>query len=395
MDALALYRLPAVAMLLSGVLFGHVMSQYTNYVTSPKRDNIWMRTAIMSIVVLSGVTVVLQIIPFLSAETEEQSSFEVLFRCWAHAPMAAITATVAGTVQLIYGWRIRLLTKNEIIFVLVSLLSILQWLAGISVTVIESMGITEPYAVEASRLSWYGLSILADSAITASLCTFLLRHRSQFASTNATLDRITKMSIQTGSLTTAATLIFGCLYLAYPTMGFSALNFCLSSLYTTSLLTTLLARDSWKATLSADVEADGFRVLEVHSTSTGIFPAHHPLQDFAAHLWGKLKFNSESWDRSHPSHQDHLSSFSPRRSSCVKSALKRFSLTSTNYDAPSSKRSGPEFQYSPSDRGSSVDYSDGSVWSESRRPSVAVPNASTLTLPRVHFPARQPSTKTM
>jgi len=94
---------------------------------------------------------------------------------------------------------------------------------------------------------WLVASVLADALITASLYVSLTRRRTGFQSTDAIINRIIRLAIQTGLLTVVFALVETTIFLVIPnTTANFAVDFPLSKLYSNALLSTLNARMNWR-----------------------------------------------------------------------------------------------------------------------------------------------------
>ncbi|TFY79940.1 hypothetical protein EWM64_g4070 [Hericium alpestre] len=100
---------------------------------------------------------------------------------------------------------------------------------------------------------WLMSSAVCDVLITSILVFHLRRHKSGFSHTDDIVDRVIRLTIQTGLLTSIVAIIDVVLYLGVPKaalhLGF---NMPLCKLYTNSLLSSLNARSGWALNSNSD-----------------------------------------------------------------------------------------------------------------------------------------------
>ncbi|KAH6917768.1 hypothetical protein BKA70DRAFT_1245225 [Coprinopsis sp. MPI-PUGE-AT-0042] len=196
-----------------------------------------------------------------------------------------VFAAIIGTsVQLFFAWRTRILTQrwnyiSMVIVVLITLTALTSGVAGI-MTAWKVSGHARFSGFQKFRVSSMVLdgktpslnhNISPRSApgylqrrlrclITMVLVTALQKQKTGFKRTDLVIDRVIRLTVQTGLLTMVAHLLF---------------NYPLSKIYTTSLLSTLTARrvDIHGANLETDEDAN------YHST---------PIQDWRHSLQATL-----------------------------------------------------------------------------------------------------------
>ncbi|GLB38356.1 hypothetical protein LshimejAT787_0502210 [Lyophyllum shimeji] len=93
---------------------------------------------------------------------------------------------------------------------------------------------------------WLVSASFADMIITSSLVIYLRRHRTGFKRTDTHIDRIIRLTVQTGLITAVWAFVDLMVYLLNPTGLHLIFNFPLSKLYTNSLMSSLNARTFWQ-----------------------------------------------------------------------------------------------------------------------------------------------------
>ncbi|KAI6042194.1 hypothetical protein EDC04DRAFT_2601004 [Pisolithus marmoratus] len=156
---------------------------------------------------------------------------------------AATTGAVSVAVQHFFTWRVYVLTKNVFVVAAIVLYSLAN-LAGslgaaISLAVNPDVFLVPDLQTEVTI--WLVGAVLADTIIAVSLVWHLGRHKHLYPALTSTINRILRMTVQTGLLTTIVAIINLASYLAN-SMG----TMMLSKLYTNCMLSTLNARGACK-----------------------------------------------------------------------------------------------------------------------------------------------------
>jgi len=164
-------------------------------------------------------------------------------------PFPATIAITAFIVQCFFGWRIQVISGNQkMISILIYSLSTVQLLGGIGAA-IGGMILKEFmlfHKITAISLVWLLGSLLTDVVITCALVWYLHNGRTGISATDDTIDRLIRMTVQTGLLTTSCALVVVITHTAFKTsLIFMAFNLPLPKLYTISLLSTLNSRQGW------------------------------------------------------------------------------------------------------------------------------------------------------
>ncbi|KAF7985699.1 hypothetical protein HWV62_2272 [Athelia sp. TMB] len=105
----------------------------------------------------------------------------------------ALTAIIAGCVQLFYAWRILLLTKYRSITILVVLSTITAIIAGIDTAVLgqrHPLFSDWPGKFHIEFGTWLGASLLADLVIAATLLRFLWKRKTGDVAMDHVVNRI-------------------------------------------------------------------------------------------------------------------------------------------------------------------------------------------------------------
>jgi len=167
---------------------------------------------------------------------------------WAIVTDPTLTGIIAMTVQFFFAWRIYALTKSLIMTSIVVALAITGAVSAIITT--HRAVITPEFAkfqeFNGTVSIWLGSAAAADIVITCTLVWYLRSHRTGFKGSDMIVDRIIRITMQTGLLTSITAIINIVLFVSDPTGTHFLVNLPLCKLYSNSLFSTLNARGSWK-----------------------------------------------------------------------------------------------------------------------------------------------------
>ncbi|KIK90928.1 hypothetical protein PAXRUDRAFT_831253 [Paxillus rubicundulus Ve08.2h10] len=162
-----------------------------------------------------------------------------------------LTVLISSPVQAFIAWRVRVMSGSRLIPSIVCFFAFTAFVGGIATTV--SVTIINEYArfhqFNGAVITWLASSAAGDIVITISLVLSLWRQRTGFAVTDDLINRLIRLTVQTGLITAlSATADVTIFLIAKNTTLNYIWDFALSKLYSNSLLSTLNARGGWKAT---------------------------------------------------------------------------------------------------------------------------------------------------
>ncbi|KAJ3754166.1 hypothetical protein EV360DRAFT_73918 [Lentinula raphanica] len=265
----SLYGPIFIGAFLNAILYG-VLS-----VQNSSRDARWIKVLVVFVLIAETISFVLDF----------GVVWEPLVQNYGSPRIFEITPT-NPMVTLFQGWRIRKLTKSNIVLVPIALTALASLTAGFATTILIAFhpGWTQIGMFEFGFLSWLVASALCDVVIALSLSWFVLRNKSAFSSTNSVLNRIMLLTLQTGSITAVAAIADVFTFTLSPdkTLEF-VWAYSLSKLYSNTLLSMLNARVEWNKVLEqpsnrTQSEVTFYHVepnLEAHNEkpATVVFPA--------------------------------------------------------------------------------------------------------------------------
>ncbi|KAF8157414.1 hypothetical protein K438DRAFT_1986533 [Mycena galopus ATCC 62051] len=158
---------------------------------------------------------------------------------------AVLTVLVSTPVQLFIAWRVRVVTRAYILPTMIFILAMVSFGGGIATTTIVTLhpDFASFGHFRAEVITWLVSSTACDVVLTASLVYSLWTRKTNMISTDSYINKIIRLSVQTGFITAAAALLDMVLYLTLPNSSVNFIfDFALSKLYTNALISTLNAR---------------------------------------------------------------------------------------------------------------------------------------------------------
>ncbi|ETW75679.1 hypothetical protein HETIRDRAFT_106358 [Heterobasidion irregulare TC 32-1] len=196
-------------------------------------------------------------------------------------PIAALQGLIALAVQTFFAWRIQVLTHSTWIVAGIVSLSVISCrecaarptslrsfpFAATAIFLVAAILVPSP-TVSAAQIfrpvviTWLVASAAADTLISGVLVTYLRRHRTGFPDTDDVVNKLIRLTVQTGAITSIWAIADLAVYLGDPTAHHLIFNLALAKLYSNSLLSSLNARDGWKYTsaLGASSSSGGARI---------------------------------------------------------------------------------------------------------------------------------------
>ncbi|KAF9454684.1 hypothetical protein P691DRAFT_770220 [Macrolepiota fuliginosa MF-IS2] len=209
-------------------LYGISVTQTYLYLTSSKSDRWFIKYFVYFLFIADTVHTAFTLIYIYDSLIKNFGNVGHLQTAdWIFATDPALTGIIGGTVQAFFAWRVNVLTHNIFLSLLILLCSVVSL--------------------------WLGSSCAADVVITSTMVLYLRKHRTGFSQTDHQIDRIIRVTMHTGLATALWALIDLLLYLSSPSGKHLFFNFCLSKLYTNSLMSSLNSRGGWR--YSDDSEA--------------------------------------------------------------------------------------------------------------------------------------------
>ncbi|VDC00698.1 unnamed protein product [Peniophora sp. CBMAI 1063] len=236
-----------IGTILNVLLYGISLTQTFFYVSTFKQDR-WILKALVFVIfvadTMNSVFDVVYIYDALVLHYDDPAA--IATANWVFATDPAMGSLIASMVQVFFAWRVKVLTGNVWVAILLYLGAVISGLGGVAVSI--AIGIVpnwlEFQRFEAPVIVWLVTSALVDTTITGFLTYHLRKHRTGFQRTDDVLSKIIRLTVQTGLITSVWAIVDLAVFLAIPTGLHLIFNFPLAKLYSNSLLSSLNARSS-------------------------------------------------------------------------------------------------------------------------------------------------------
>ncbi|KAH6917755.1 hypothetical protein BKA70DRAFT_1553970 [Coprinopsis sp. MPI-PUGE-AT-0042] len=236
--------------MLNVLLLGIMITQVYIYYTTYKRDAVWIKVFVGYLLVADLVNTALCYANIYQSLIVNFGDFDKLFHAdWVFATEPATTAIISTSVQLFFAWRTHILTRrwkyvSRVLVGVIILTALTSGVAGIltgwEVGRYPNFGEFQKFYQTVS--TWLAASAACDALITMVLVIALRKQRTGFKRTDFVIDRVIKLTMQTGMLTMVVAAL-DLVFFLQSTSGLHLLfNYPLSKLYTNSLLSSLNAR---------------------------------------------------------------------------------------------------------------------------------------------------------
>ncbi|KAJ7624568.1 hypothetical protein FB45DRAFT_1060836 [Roridomyces roridus] len=239
-----------IGVLLSTALFGVFAVQMLAYFQGFKKDSPWIRYFVLYIFIAEVANLIFEIGIIYEPLIIRYGSPEALVTSPRLLPADAVSiVSVSTPIQFFTAWRISVITGSFILPSLICLLSVVSFDGAVFVT---SFTVIRPDFQQFQSFSdvvavWLFSSAICDILIAVILTYSLWTRKTGSSAVDGQINRIIRLSVQTGSITAAAALLDVILFLSFPTTTAQFIpDFTLSKLYSISLLSTLNARTRGK-----------------------------------------------------------------------------------------------------------------------------------------------------
>ncbi|ETW76926.1 hypothetical protein HETIRDRAFT_446619 [Heterobasidion irregulare TC 32-1] len=232
------------------ILYGIFLAQTFVYFQTYKRDRMWIKIVVALLIVVETSNSVLPI----------SYSYDRLVNNFGNMPAAGVSTwlntmnpmtigIIATMVQLFYAWRVKVLTGRRWWMIAVIVPSIISCTGATVLSIVNLVDQSSITAVARYRpivIVWLASSALTDTIISVILVSYLRHRRTGFSSTDDTVNKIIRLTVQTGLLTSLFAILDLTLYLSLQTAHHVMINLPLAKLYTNSLMSSLNSRQGWQ-----------------------------------------------------------------------------------------------------------------------------------------------------
>ncbi|KIM55390.1 hypothetical protein SCLCIDRAFT_30436 [Scleroderma citrinum Foug A] len=225
------------------LLYGIMVTQMYLYYSTYKSDHLWVKLFVAFLFLADTVNTLFDFVYI----------YQSLVNHFVFATDPVMTGIISGSVQLFFAWRIYVLTKNWLVVLAVVLLSVAGFLGSVGATIgVRIVPVFVQFQkFEVIVIIWLAGEACADVIITTALVLHLRNQKSGFPPTDDVIDRVIRLTMQTGLLTSLWATTDLVLYLTLTSGLHLLFNVPLAKLYTNSLMSSLNARGGWNRILSS------------------------------------------------------------------------------------------------------------------------------------------------
>lgn len=269
-----------IGLVINIFLHGLATTQVYLYLTIYKKDRFWLKSLIVVLYLVDTFNCVVSIYYIYDAlVTNFGDEANLASGSWAFVAGTASTGAVSVAVQHFFAWRVYMLTNNVFIVMAIVLCSLanLAGSLGVSVSLAVNPGDFRRSNLQIEVTVWLVGAVLADAIIAVSLVWHLGRHKHLYPALNSTINRLLRMTVQTGVVTTIVAIIDLACYLTDSLNTYMTFSLTVSKLYVNCMLSTLNARGTWRYDGSSEDEISHVRsshpeviVFQARSTQPGV-----------------------------------------------------------------------------------------------------------------------------
>ncbi|KAI0712519.1 hypothetical protein C8Q76DRAFT_488332 [Earliella scabrosa] len=230
-------------------LYGIMITQTYLYFNVYRRDKTWMKLLVFLLFFCDTLNCCFDIAFVYIPLVNNFGNNDAITRAtWIFATDPFMTAFIAALVQLFFAWRVKVLTSNMFAVCVIVFCSIAQLCGGLGTSIAVGMipEFTQFQRFQVIVIVWLAFSAVADTLITAALVWHLRKNKTGMVFTDDIINKIIRLTVQTGLITALCAIIDLVLFLASPTGLHLIFNLPLSKLYTNSLMSSLNSRQGWQ-----------------------------------------------------------------------------------------------------------------------------------------------------
>ncbi|KAL1708843.1 hypothetical protein EV121DRAFT_287095 [Schizophyllum commune] len=238
-----------IGLVFNVLLYGIMITQLYLYVTTYKRDPLWIKIYVAVLFVADTFNTVCLMVYMYDALIIHFGDTPFLDTAnWVFATDPVMTAFIGSMVQSFFAWRIRVLNMSWMFWVPAAVCAFIGAAGGLSTSIAIHFvsHFSEFQKFEIAVIFWLVAAAVGDVFITVALTKYLREHYTGYRATDDRIDGIIRLTVQTGMITAVWAIIDLGVYLGDPTGTHLIFNLPLSKLYSNTLLSSLNARGGWK-----------------------------------------------------------------------------------------------------------------------------------------------------
>ncbi|KAH9912120.1 hypothetical protein B0H21DRAFT_434472 [Amylocystis lapponica] len=247
-----------IGMILNIFLYGVTVAQIFIYYNTYKKDRPFLKLFVGFLLLADTLSSIFDIAcAYIPLVVNSGNLHDLEFASWLFATEPAMTVLLAIMVQIFFKWRVKVLTGNTYLVCFIVFCAICQVCGGLGTSI--AVGVVPEYAqfqkFEAIVIVWIIGAVLTDTTITIALVWRLKTHQHRFPTTMNRLNKIIRLTVQTGLVMTVVEIVNLILFLADDTGIHLIFNIPLGRLYTNSLMSSLNSRTGWTDGAASDGNA--------------------------------------------------------------------------------------------------------------------------------------------
>ncbi|KAF7977780.1 hypothetical protein HWV62_2671 [Athelia sp. TMB] len=196
-----------IGTLLNLMLYGVMVIQVHTYFMTYPKDRLWFKALVVFLLIADTANAVFDTV-FV---------YDALVVHWGESPL--IQGIIAACVQFFFAWRILIITRSKLATLVVVIGTLANFLAGVGTAI--AVGMIPEFErfveFEAIVIIWLVAAAVTDLCITFALCYHLHKHKTGFPATDDLVNRVIRLTMQTGALTATFAIIDLILFLVDPT----------------------------------------------------------------------------------------------------------------------------------------------------------------------------------
>ncbi|KAF7377309.1 hypothetical protein MSAN_00151400 [Mycena sanguinolenta] len=290
-----------IGVILNMMLYGSIVTQMFKYFQRFPNDSGWIRLLMVYLFIVETANVFVECGIIYEPLIIKYGTLAAVTLTPKLLPIDSIVISlVSAPIQLFSAWRISVITRSYILSTIIALLSLASLGSGIDMCI--NVFVTREYgqfaAFTTTATVWLSLTAACDVVIALGMAHALYTRKTGFSTVDGQINRIIRLTLETGSLTAAAALADITLFLAMPrtTTNF-IVDFPLSALYTISILAMLNSREAPKPEDSEQAHSAPQMLSNLHELST--FQARQTRRAYSKQF-EDTKVASSAWTISQP-----------------------------------------------------------------------------------------------
>ncbi|KAJ6489941.1 hypothetical protein C8R45DRAFT_1138857 [Mycena sanguinolenta] len=224
------------------ILFGVLIGQQLSYYQNARNDNIWVRLLVWGVFFVEVANTALDMTMLYQPLILEYGAIPDKLP-WVFLTQPLCVILVGFPIQLFFIWRIYSLTRNTVVTMVILSFSLVSFGGGawttVMVPIIKTFG-SLPRLYRSAEL-WLISAATTDLCIAVTLAVTLRNKKTGFTQTDTVVDRIIRLTVQTGIALFSVLDVICFVTLRGETVNF-LWNIPLTKLYANCLMSTLNAR---------------------------------------------------------------------------------------------------------------------------------------------------------